>query len=81
MDMLNLTCPAGDFDIVFFPAGAASGYEDLDPRSVVIRVGEQEVRAASLSDIVRSKEQAGRDKDIRVLPALRRYLRDQEKDT
>lgn len=21
MDMLNLTCPAGDFDIVFFPAG------------------------------------------------------------
>jgi hypothetical protein len=76
MDMLNLTCPAGDFDIVFCPAGVPAGYEDLVPRSVLITVGGQDVRAASLADVVRSKEQAGREKDVRNLPALRRFLRD-----
>ena len=34
MDMLNLTCPAEDFHIVFMPAGVPTGYEDLVPRSV-----------------------------------------------
>jgi len=81
MDMLNLTCPAGDFDIVFHPAGTQSGYEDLAPRAVVIRVGDQDVRVASLADVIRSKEEAGRDKDIRALPALRRFLRDLNADT
>lgn len=76
MGMLNLTCAAGDFDIVFSPAGSPAGYEDLAPRSVLITVGSQNVQAASLTDVVRSKEEAGRDKDIRVLPALRRFLRD-----
>lgn len=76
MDMLNLTCPAGDFDLVFYPAGSPAGYDDLVARSVLVTVGGQEVRAASLADVVHSKEQAGRDKDIRTLPALRRFLRD-----
>lgn len=76
MDMLNLTCPAGDFDIVFTPAGSPAGYEDLAPRSVLITVGRQGVQAASLADVVRSKEEAGREKDIRALPILRRFLRD-----
>lgn len=76
MEMLNLTCPAGDFDIVFSPAGVPAGYEDLVPRSVLITVGGQDVRAASLADVVHSKEEAGRDKDVRNLPALRRFLRD-----
>lgn len=79
-DMLNLTCPAGDFAIVFTPAGAPAGYDDLAPRSVLISVGEQDARAASLADVVRSKEEAGRDKDIRALPALRRFLRDHTDD-
>lgn len=76
MEMLNLTCPAGDFDIVFSPAGSPNGYDDLAHQSVIITVGGQAVRAASLADVVRSKEEAGRAKDIRVLPALRRFLRD-----
>ena len=80
IDMLNLTCPAGDFDIVFRPAGSPSGYDDLVPRSVWITVGNQDVRVASLSDVVRSKEEAGRDKDIRVLPVLRRFIRDRTPD-
>lgn len=77
MDMLNLTCAAGDFDVVFSPAGSPAGYEELAPRSVLITVGSQNVQAASLIDVVHSKEEAGRDKDIRVLPARRRFLRDQ----
>ena len=36
MAMLNLTCAAGDFDIVFAPAGAPAGYEDLVEDSVVL---------------------------------------------
>lgn len=76
MDVLNLTCPAGDFDIVFSPAGSPAGYDDLALHSVLITVGGQAVRVASLADVVRSKEEAGREKDIRVLPALRRYLSD-----
>ena len=79
--MLHLTCTAGDFDIVFHPAGARSGYEDLAPRSVLITVGDQDVRVASLADVIRSKGEAGRDKDIRALPALRRSLRDLNPDT
>lgn len=29
MEMLNLTCASGDFDIVFAPAAAPRGYDDL----------------------------------------------------
>ena len=29
MAMLNLTCASGDIDIVFAPAGAPSGYDEL----------------------------------------------------
>lgn len=47
MDMVNLTCEAGDFDIVFHPAGAPSGYEDLAACLVLISVGDQDPRAAS----------------------------------
>lgn len=43
---------------------------------MLITVGGQNARAASLVDVVHSKEEAGRDKDIRALPALRRFLRD-----
>lgn len=77
MQMLNLTCPDGDFDLVFQPAGAPAGYSELIGRAVVIRIGSEEAQAASVEDIARSKEEAGRDKDIRALPRLRRFLRDQ----
>lgn len=76
VDMLNLTCAAGDFDLVFAPASAPHGYDDLVSHSVAIRIGDQAARAASLADVLRSKEEAGRGKDIRALPILRRFLRD-----
>jgi hypothetical protein len=76
MEMLNLTCPAGDFDLVFSLAAAPSGYDDLVGHSVVIRVGDEDAQAASLADVIRSKTEAGRQKDIRTLPVLRQFLRD-----
>jgi hypothetical protein len=45
MAMLNLTCAAGDFDIVFAPAAAPAGYEDLVGDSVRIEVGGEQARA------------------------------------
>ncbi len=73
--ILNLTCSAGDFDLVFVPAATPAGYADLLPEAVQIQVGNQRALAASVEDIVRSKEAAGREKDIRSLPALREFLR------
>jgi len=73
--MLNLTCAAGDFDLVFTPA-APSGYDDLVGRSVAIRIGNENAQAASLEDVIRSKTAAGREKNIRTLPVLRQFLRD-----
>ncbi len=62
--------------MVFAPAAAPHGYDDLVGRSVAIRIGDQAARAASLADVVRSKEEAGLGKDIRALPVLRQFLRD-----
>jgi hypothetical protein len=56
MAMLNLTGEAGDFDNVFAPAAAPAGYEDLNRDSVRIEVGGERARAASLGDILRSKQ-------------------------
>ncbi len=74
MSMLNLTCAAGDFDLVFTPAAASAGYEDLIGDSVLIEVGGEHARAASLEDILRSKEEAGREKDVRAVVVLRRFV-------
>jgi hypothetical protein len=74
--MWNLTCPAGDFDISFQPSGFASGYDELEPRAHRVRVGTVEVLVADLADVIRSKEAAGRPKDLQVLPALYRFERE-----
>ena len=73
--LLNLTCAAGDFDLVFLPAGT-SGYLDLANGGVAITVGGEAAVAASIEDIVRSKRAAGRTKDLRALVVLNRILRD-----
>jgi hypothetical protein len=69
----NLTTKLGDLDLNFVPSGT-TGFADLtrDAQTVVLRGNE--VRLASLADIVRSKEAAGRDKDRRALPVLRELL-------
>lgn len=69
----NLSTRSGDLDISFVPSGT-QGYPDLsrDAESTTIRG--ITVQLASLADVVRSKEAAGRDKDRRALPVLREIL-------
>lgn len=69
----NLATTYGGLDITFEPA-ATSGYSDLAERATLEDVGGVDVLVAALEDIVRSKSAAGREKDVVVLPALRRLL-------
>jgi hypothetical protein len=71
----------GDLDIVMTPAGT-SGYRDLarSAGSVSISVEpDLSVTVASLADVIRSKEAAGRDKDRAALPLLRRTLEESDR--
>jgi hypothetical protein len=70
----NLICPLGEFDISFRPSGFEGGYDDLLERAHLVDVEDVRVRVADLADVIRSKEAAGRPKDLRVLPALYRHL-------
>ena len=72
-DMWNLVCRYGEFDLAFRPAGFDSGYLGLIGRAHRMLVDGVEVVIADLDDVIRSKELAGRPKDLRVLPALHRH--------
>ena len=74
MVTITLVTEAGPLDIAMRPDGT-TGYEDLNESGIVMRYEGLDVPVASLSDVIRSKEAAGREKDIRVLPALRAHLR------
>ncbi len=69
--MLNLRTPHGDFDLTFAPAGV-DGYSDLVRSATPRNVDGVTVQLASLADIIRSKDAAGRPKDALALPELRR---------
>ncbi len=71
--MLNLTTGLGDLDISFHPSGT-DGYADLVQGAEERSLGTVTIRVAALADIVRSKEAAGRDKDIRALAELYELL-------
>ena len=71
----NLICPYGEFDISFVPSGIAGGYEELAAKAHRMRVEAVDVMVADLSDVIRSKEAAGRPKDLQVLPILYRFDR------
>jgi hypothetical protein len=70
MAMLNLTTRCGDLDLTFTPAGL-DDYDALVAGADVFELDGQHVRVASLDDIIRSKEAAGRAKDHATLPLLR----------
>jgi hypothetical protein len=72
-EIWNLVTDFGRLDITFVPDGT-SGYEDLARDAVHLSILGAEVDVASLADVVRSKEAAGREKDRLVLPVLRRIL-------
>lgn len=75
-DMVSvaLVTDAGPLDINLFPDGTG-GYEDLATSRVELVFENRTVPVAALEDIIRSKEAAGREKDLLVIPALRAHLR------
>lgn len=74
MEVLNLTCEFGDFDISYMPSGT-TGYDDLNRAAHSILIGDVSARVADLADIIRSKRAAGRPKDLAVLPTLYEYAK------
>lgn len=72
----NLVTRAGDLDIAFEPSGTG-GYADLRRDALRITIHGVVVTVASLADVIRSKEAAGRDKDRAAVPMLRRLLEEQ----
>lgn len=73
-DLWTLVTVFGNFDIAWKPAGT-DGYSDLIRASVRYDVGNGcSVGVADLADVIRSKEAAGREKDLAALPTLKRLL-------
>lgn len=60
--------------------GRGRQYEDLLPDAVDIRVGGIAVMVLGLAALIRTKEEAGRDKDHAVLSLLRQTLRESAED-
>jgi hypothetical protein len=69
----NLVTDFGRLDLTFEPSGT-SGYADVIRDATHLTILGADVDVASLADVIRSKEAAGRDKDRLVLPVLRRIL-------
>jgi hypothetical protein len=70
----TLTTRAGALDLCFEPSGT-QGFDDLRRGALELDFGTQRpVLVASLLDVIRSKEAAGRPKDVAQLPALRQTL-------
>jgi hypothetical protein len=72
--MWNLVTNAGRLDIAFEPAGV-DGYDDLKNDAERFEAFGVQFLVASLEDIIRSKEAAGRPKDlddVAILRALKR---------
>jgi hypothetical protein len=78
VDAWNLMTPFGNFDIAFKPSGT-DGYEDLRRGAVNIELEGVNVPVASLLDVIRSKEAAGRQRDRHALPTLRMLLERSER--
>jgi hypothetical protein len=71
---LALETAHGNLDICLTPDGTR-GYSDLRRAATRERITEVlEISVASLADVIRSKQAAGREKDRVQLPTLRRLL-------
>lgn len=80
VELLNLTTRFGDFDLAFSPSGT-DGFDDLWTSHVTFDLGGLHVPTASLADLIRSKEAAGRRKDLEALPTLRALLGERSRST
>ncbi len=70
----NLITSAGRLDLVFQPAGT-EGYEDLSRDAVDYEVFGIDLKAASLEDIIRSKEASDRPQDRQDVAVMREMVR------
>lgn len=73
--MLNLQTRHGELDLTIRPAAFEGGYDELVGSSTRRTIGDIQVSVAALEDVIRSKETAARDKDIRALPELYRLAK------
>ena len=64
----------GPLDLLFEPTGTA-GYDDLRQQGALMQLEGGAVVVASLADVIRSKEAAGRSEDRVSVPLLRRLQR------
>jgi predicted nucleotidyltransferase len=69
----NLVTDHGRLDVTFEPSGT-TGYADVARDAIRLTILGVAVDVASLADVVRSKQAAGREKDRLVLPVLRELL-------
>ncbi len=76
-DMWNLVTSAGRIDIAFKPAGT-EGFDDIARNAEKFKVYGVVFLAASLSDIIRSKEALGRPKDKDDVALLKVILKRQK---
>ena len=70
----NLVTDAGRLDLAFVPSGT-EGFDDLARGAVRFDVFGTTILAASLPDIIRSKEAAGRPQDLDDVMVMREMLR------
>jgi hypothetical protein len=61
---------AGSLDILAFPSGAPGGYEELAPAAEEMNFAGFTAKVASLDDLIRMKQAAGRSKDLRAVEEL-----------
>lgn len=73
-NLWNLVTDAGRVDIIFEPSGT-QGFEDLARSAVTFQAFGVEVRAASLEDILRSKQASSRPQDQQDVIVLRKMLK------
>ena len=73
-EIWNLVTTAGRIDIVFAPAGT-EGYHDLERSAVKFEAFGTRLHAASLADIIRSKEASDRPQDRQDVAVMREMLR------
>lgn len=72
-DHFTFTSRAGDVDVLGTPSGVA-GFDELDRHAVEFDLGEVTIRVASVDDLIRMKQAAGRPKDlieVEILSAVR----------
>jgi hypothetical protein len=75
-DHFTFSTRVGPLDCLGTPAGT-SGFDELDRSATTMTIGGEDVRVASIDDLITMKLAAGRQKDlveVEILGALRREL-------